>query len=263
MNIVSKRPDGYHNLETCFHPIPFTDILEVVHAPEFEFKTTGIPIAGKQEDNLCVKAYRLLAADYPLPKAYLHLHKAIPSGAGLAGGSSDAAHTLLLLNNKFNLGITHEKLAGYALQLGSDCPFFLHQQPMMGYGRGEQLQAVDVSLNGYTIVLVMPGLHISTQKAFEGITPKSPRTAITEIIVQPVTAWKNQLVNDFEESIFPQYPVLSHIKEQLYQLGAVYASLTGTGSVVYGIFGKETATDEIIRQFDDNCTVKVIPAVVK
>jgi 4-diphosphocytidyl-2-C-methyl-D-erythritol kinase len=263
LNIVSSRPDGYHNLETCFYPIPFTDILEAVHAPEFEFKTTGIRIEGEPEDNLCVKAYRLLAADYPIPPIYLHLHKAIPAGAGLAGGSSDAAHTLLLLNKKFNLDISHEKLSMYALQLGSDCPFFLHQQPMMGSGRGEELKPTNISLNGYVIALVMPVMLISTQKAFEGVEPKTPLVPISDILARPVDVWKDQLVNDFELSIFPQYTALAEIKGKLYQLGAVYASLTGTGSVVYGIFREGLNADEISGQFGHNCIVKIISPILK
>lgn len=258
LNIISKRPDGYHNLETCFYPLPFCDALEVIPASEFKFVVTGITVTGDTEDNLCVKAYRLLAQQHQLPPVYMHLHKAIPSGAGLAGGSSDATHTLLLLNKKFNLGLDHPTLLSYAAQLGSDCPFFLHQQPMLGSGRGELLQPVNISLTGYRFLLVIPGVHISTQQAFSGITPRVPEQKISDIIESPAETWKDHLVNDFEYTVFEQFPELRQIKETLYHHGAIYASLTGSGSVVYGIFKQEAGLKEIAGLFSDQYTVKII-----
>lgn len=236
LNIIAKRPDGYHNLETCFFPLPFCDVLEVVHAPEFRLVTTGLQVAGSEADNLCVKAYRLLEKDFALPQVSIHLHKTIPSGAGLAGGSSDAAHTLLLLNKKFGLNLAPEQLSEYALQLGSDCPFFLHNKPMFGSGRGEILEPVSLSLSGWYIMLVLPGIHVSTAAAFTGIVPKAPQFSIKETLQLPPGEWKHRLVNDFEHTVFVQHPELQFIKNSLYEQGAAYASLTGTGSVVYGLF---------------------------
>ncbi len=256
LNIVSKRTDGYHNLETCFFPLPFCDALEVVTAPEFRFVVTGTPVAGNEADNLCVQAYRLLEKDHSLPPVYMHLHKAIPSGAGLAGGSSDAAHTLLLLNKKFGLNIAAEQLAAYALQLGSDCPFFLHNEPMWGRGRGEILEPVSVQLPGYTVVLVMTGIHISTAAAFTGIEPKAPEYDLRETVQQPPAEWKYRLVNDFEQTVYVQHPELQQVKYRLYEQGAVYASLTGTGSVVYGLFAQPIAEQELSRQLSAGAQVK-------
>jgi 4-diphosphocytidyl-2-C-methyl-D-erythritol kinase len=233
-------------------------VLEVVTATEFKFTATGIPVAGDEADNLCVKAYRLLTADFSLPPVNMHLHKTIPSGAGLAGGSSDGAHTLLLLNKKFNLGMNTETLFEYALRLGSDCPFFIQGQPMLGSGRGELLTPAPISLNNYSIVLVIAGIHISTKNAFEGISPSVPEKNISEIITKPVATWKNELKNDFEYSVFKQHPELAEVKEKLYANGAVYASLTGTGSVLYGIFKKNQVPEELITAFNNTCTVKII-----
>lgn len=258
LNIISKRPDGYHNLETCFYPIPFYDVLEIVRAGTFGCTVTGFPVDGNTEDNLCVKAYRLLAADHNLPPVHIHLHKNIPSGAGLAGGSSNATHTLTLLNRKFELKLTNEQLAAYASQLGSDCPFFIYNEPMLGSGRGEALQPVALSLKEYTMVLVIPGVHISTKEAFEGIVPQQQNQSIADIIRQPVETWRNGLVNDFETTVFKKYPQLATIKETMYTNGALYASLTGSGSVVYGIFKKNEADKGLFEQLDAAYRVVVI-----
>lgn len=258
LNIISKRPDGYHNLDTCFYPLPFYDVLEIVHADDFGCTVTGMAINGDTEDNLCVKAYRLLARHHDLPPVHIHLYKNIPSGAGLAGGSSDAAHTLLLLNRKFGLELDSGQLAAYALQLGSDCPFFIYDQPMLGSGRGEVLSPVTVQLEAYTIVLVIPGIHVSTKEAFSGIVAQQPGAPIAGIITRPVEEWKNALVNDFEATVFKQHPQLEVIKKTLYATGALYASLTGTGSVVYGIFKKNAADNGVFEQFNNAYRVVVI-----
>jgi 4-diphosphocytidyl-2-C-methyl-D-erythritol kinase len=260
LNITGRRPDGYHNLETCFYPLPFYDVLEVITATEFKFTLTGIPVAGDEADNLCVQAYRLLAADFVLPPVNMYLHKTIPTGAGLAGGSSDGTNALLLLNRKFNLGISNKQLAVYALRLGSDCPFFLQEQPMLGSGRGELLTPVTVSLKDHSVVLIITGIHISTKDAFEGISPSLPAKNIPEIISHPVETWKNSLKNDFEDTVFQQHPVLATIKEKLYANGAAYASLTGTGSVVYGIF-KNEVPKVLSSTFGDSVAVKVINVI--
>lgn len=233
-------------------------MLEIVRAGTFGCTVTGLPVNGDTEDNLCVKAYRLLAADHNLPQVHIHLHKNIPSGAGLAGGSSNAAHMLILLNRKFELNLTSEQLAAYALQLGSDCPFFIYNEPMLGSSRGEVLQPAAISLNEYTIVLVIPGMHISTKEAFEGIVPQQPEQSISDIIRQPVETWRNGLVNDFENTVFKKHPQLAIIKERMYSNGALYASLTGTGSVVYGIFKKNAADKGLFEQLDAAYRVVVI-----
>ncbi len=238
LNVVSKRTDGYHNLETCFYPIPFTDALEVIRTDKFSFQASGNAIPGNADDNLCVKAYALLKKDFNLAPVTIHLHKVIPSGAGLGGGSSDGAHTLRLLNQVFELRLSIEKLKSYALLLGSDCPYFIEDKPMLGSGRGELLNDISISLSGKSLVLVKPDVHVSTAEAYAGITPVRPQLAIQKILKRPVSQWKDQLKNDFEESVFKKYPVINGIKQKLYQQGASYASMSGSGSCVFGIFEK-------------------------
>lgn len=247
LNITNKREDGYHNLETVFLPIPFTDVLEILPSDSFEFTTTGLSI--NTDDNLCIKAYNLLKQDFPnLPLVKMHLHKAIPLGAGLGGGSSDASFTLSLLNEKFSLNIKPEKLISYAIQLGSDCPFFIINKPCIATGRGEILQPINIDLSNYKILIVNPGIHIDTKWAFSKITPKQPSVSIKEIVSQPIETWKEQLQNDFEVPVFAEYPGIAKIKTNLYRQGAVYASLSGSGSTVYGIFKKD---DNIASNFPD------------
>ena len=237
LNITSKRADGFHNIETVFYPVQLNDILEIVQANELKFTSTGLPISGAEKSNLCLKAYHLLKQDYPeIPPIHIHLHKVIPMGAGLGGGSSDGAFMLALLNNKFNLEINKEQLIIYALLLGSDCPFFVVNKPSFATGRGEILTAIDIDLSNYKILLVNPKIHVSTKEAFAGLVPKLPVKTITDIIREPVETWKDFLTNDFEHTLFKQHPNLKLIKEDLYKEGAVYASMTGTGSTLYGIF---------------------------
>ena len=242
LRITQKRADGFHALETVFFPISIKDALEIIIEPEtsaapITFTSSGLAINGDPSDNLCFKAYGLLKKDYPtIPNIKMHLHKTIPMGAGLGGGSADGAFTLVALNQLFNLQIPEQALLDYALQLGSDCPFFIMNTPAFATGRGEILKPINVNLNGYSIVIVNPGIAISTKLAFSLITPKVPDTNMEAIICEPVTSWKEKLINDFEQPIFNSFPELANIKETLYQKGAVYASMTGTGSTVYGIF---------------------------
>lgn len=236
LNVISKRSDGYHNLETCFYPIPLTDVLEVLPATAVSFDISGNAIPGDASDNLCLKAYRSLQQDYDLPPVKIFLHKVVPSGAGLGGGSSDGAHALRLLNEVFSLGLSIEKLKAYALQLGSDCPFFIEDKPMLGSGRGEELTPVSVDLSGKFIVLVKPDVHVSTAEAYGGVTPAVPHVRIKEILQKSVYEWKDVLKNDFETSVFAKYPQIGAIKEKFYQHGALYASMSGSGSAVFGIF---------------------------
>jgi len=242
LHIVRKRADGFHDLETIFYPVRFNDILELIPdretigGPVF-YSQTGIQIMGEPADNLCVKAYQLLKIDFPLlPPVKMHLHKVIPTGAGLGGGSADAAFTLQLLNDYFKLGLSTDQLLHYALTLGSDCPFFILNKPAYATGRGEILEPVTVDLTGHTLVIVNPGIHVPTAKAFSGVRPTEPEKTLKAIITQPISRWADELVNDFEKSIFYEYPEIAAIKEELYRAGASYASMSGSGSTVYGLF---------------------------
>lgn len=243
LHILNKRKDGYHNLETVFYPVPYTDALEIIASPDIEtlsFTTTGLTVDGEPNHNLCIKAYWLLKKDFPqLPFVQMHLHKCILMGAGLGGGSSDAAFTLQLLNTKFQLQITAEKLIDYAAQLGSDCAFFILNQPCVATGRGEILQPVALNLSGYKLALINPGIHVSTKEAFGLLQPaRSERASLLEIIQQPVGTWRTMLTNDFEAPVCNAWPVIKQIKDSLYSHGATYAAMTGSGSSVFGLFSK-------------------------
>jgi 4-diphosphocytidyl-2-C-methyl-D-erythritol kinase len=237
LNILRKREDGYHDLETVFLPVALRDALEIVHSSNKNcIAITGIA-AGNPDSNLCLKAYSLLKKDYPeLPEINIHLHKAIPVGAGLGGGSADAAFMLQLLNKTFNLNIPRDKMFGYAAQLGSDCSFFLLNRPCLATGRGEVLEPINISLSTYKIVLINPGVHISTGEAFKKITPAIPPKKIKDIIQQPIETWREELQNDFEYYVFERYPLIKKIKEDLYHAGAVYAAMSGSGSTIFGLF---------------------------
>lgn len=246
LHITSKRPDGFHNLQTFFYPVPLTDALEIVTSEnkkeDLEFKLSGARIEGAA-DNICTKAFYLLKKDFPqLPPVKMHLHKAIPIGAGLGGGSADGAFVLLLLNQKYNLQLSDLQLWQYALQLGSDCPFFIKNVPCLASGRGEELQPMPLDLFSYKIILVNPGIHINTGWAFSQLQPKEPTTPLAQIIQLPVNEWKEKLLNDFELPIFEQHPAIKNLKEDLYAAGAVYASMSGSGSTVYALFEKQKET---------------------
>lgn len=248
LNILKKREDGYHDIETVFYPIPVYDVLEIIsNKDKTQFTHSGID-TGEDENNLCLKAYRLVKNDFPqVPEISIHLHKVIPMGAGLGGGSSDASFTLSLLNTKYNLEIHPSQLFDYALQLGSDCPFFLSGKPSFATGRGEKLTTIKIDLSAYKMVIVNPGIHINTKEVFQKVKPEIPPKRINEIIYQDVSTWKSELENDFEKIVFPMHPLLKKIKETLYGEGAEYASMSGTGSTLYGIFKKEV----IINSFTD------------
>jgi 4-diphosphocytidyl-2-C-methyl-D-erythritol kinase len=242
LRILRKREDGYHDLETIFYPLPVHDVLETVRADELQFYSTGLPIPGDPAQNLAVKAFRLLKGDFPqLPFVAIHLHKHIPIGGGLGGGSSDGAFMLQLLNSQFQLGLTTDRLMAYAAQLGSDCPFFLLNKPSLANGRGERLELLTLDLSSYSFLIVQPGIHISTARAFSLCTPSAAGPSLKDCIARPVTAWARSLVNDFEGPVFREYPSLRTIKQQLYDRSAIYASLTGSGSSLFGIFEKGNA----------------------
>ena len=246
LRILNKRNDGYHDLETVFYPLSLTDVLEInpyhVYQKQFSipFTKSGIVIDGDPSDNLCIKAYKLLKKDFPrMPNVKMHLHKTIPAGAGLGGGSADAAFTLTLLNNEFKLGLSTDDLLAYALKLGSDCPFFIINKPCYATGRGEKLIPIPLDLSAYKIIIVNPGIHINTGRAFLHTKPSSSGTFIREILQKPVERWKDELVNDFEPWVFSEYREVVEIKDGLYISGAIFASMSGSGSTVYGLFPKE------------------------
>lgn len=236
LNIVSKREDGYHNIESCFYPIPWRDSLEVIEAASFSFQSYGQEIPGDPSANLCVKAYELLKKDFDIPPVEIHLLKQIPMGAGMGGGSADGAFTLKLINDLYKLKLTDSQLEAYSLQLGSDCPFFIRNQPAIATGRGENLQPINVNLLGYYLAIHNPSIHISTKEAYSGVQPKAPELSIAKIIKTPFQEWKELLVNDFESSIFPNHREIKNLKDEMYDAGAIYASMTGSGSTVYGVF---------------------------
>lgn len=250
LQVIEKRADGFHNLETVFYPIEWCDILEIVKTPEFNFSQSGLIIDGDKNKNLCVKAYDLLKQDFDLSQVHIYLHKIIPMGAGLGGGSSDAAYTLQLLNNIFCLNLSQTQLSEYAIRLGSDCAFFLNDKPLFAKGRGELLSPISVSLKNYFIALIMPSVNVSTAEAYQNIVPKKPVNQLSTIVQSPINEWKNKLTNDFETSVFKKYPIIKEIKEKLYASGAIYASMSGSGASVFGIFKEEKNLSAI---FNDCC----------
>jgi 4-diphosphocytidyl-2-C-methyl-D-erythritol kinase len=259
LHILRKRADGYHDLETVFYPLPLFDALEVIQNPsysgkEIELNVTGVPVDGTFESNICYKAYRLLKNDFPsLPAIQMHLHKAIPIGAGLGGGSADGAFALKLLNEKFRLGLNSEQLISFALQLGSDCPFFILNKPAYATGRGEKLEEVNLDLSSYKLVVVNPGIHINTGWAFDQLQPKEDGASLKEVIKLPPEQWQEHLYNDFEKPVFTHYPEISKIMDDLYAAGAVYSAMSGSGSTVFGLF-KEPVS---LPSFPEHYFVKI------
>lgn len=238
--ITSKRADGYHNLETIFYPVMgLKDVLEVVPTETTNIALHGKTVAGDKYDNLVWKAYQLLKKDFPnIPALSIHLLKNIPMGAGMGGGSADGAFMIRLLNDYGALGLTNEAMISYALQLGSDCPFFIENTPQYATGRGEVMQPVAVDLSAYSIQLICPQVHVSTAAAFKMITPKPAAFDLRQLPVLPIERWKDNVSNDFEAPVFAQHPELAAIKEQLYAQGAIYAAMSGSGSTLFGIFSK-------------------------
>lgn len=238
LSITGRLADGYHSIETMMYPLPLGDMLEIIpsQSGENHFATSGVVIDGDITDNLCHKAWKLLDDIYHIGAVNLHLHKIVPSGAGLGGGSADASFTLKMLNAIFNLGLDEMALSGLAARLGMDCPFFISGKPALATGRGNILEHMDFSLHGFYIALVKPEIHISTAMAYAGVIPSKKKVPIREIIKEPVGNWKSLLINDFEFSVFKRYPQIGEIKEILYEEGALYAAMSGSGSAVFGLF---------------------------
>ncbi len=265
LNIVSKREDGYHNLETVFYPIPLYDALEIKYMDEIfpsqvacDLKVTGNAVECDEQNNLVVKAYNLLAEDYKLPRVHAHLYKHIPSQAGLGGGSSDAAFMIRLLDERFRLNIGNPEMEKYAARLGADCAFFIEAEPAYAEGIGDELMPVDGpkgNLNGYYLAIVKPDIAVSTKEAYAAITPTATSKSCREIVRQPIETWKEELVNDFEAPIFKLHPELAEIKAKLYQQGAKYAAMSGSGSALFGIF--ETEPNGLKEMFQD-CFCEVL-----
>lgn len=251
LNIVERRQDGYHNLETVFYPVAIKDALEVQPMDNLfpstfncDIKLSNLPIEGDEQKNLVVKAYNLLKLRFPnIPRVHAHLFKQIPTQAGMGGGSSDGAAMVLLLNEMFSLGLNEEQMVELSASLGADCPFFIMNRPCYAEGIGEKLYPIDLNLSGWKIVIVRPNIPVSTKEAFSRITPKRPLKNCREIVTKPVETWREQLTNDFEESVFALHPEIGQIKQQLYDLGATYASMSGSGSALFGLFSEDICLD--------------------
>lgn len=240
LKVLDKRDDGYHNIETCYYPVPYSDIVEIIPSSVVGFTQSGIPIPGNAGDNLCLKAYEQLKKTHELPPASFHLHKMVPIGAGLGGGSSNAAHCLMVLNQMFNLGISESELEKKAAQIGSDCPFFVRSKPVIGLGKGDHFVPIELDLSGYHLVIVTPPIHISSSLAYSLVKPQPRSTQLaTELTKHKIEDWRNLIFNDFEKSIFSAHPYIADLKLHLYKLGAQFCLLSGSGSSVFGIFEAE------------------------
>jgi len=250
LNIVERRADGYHNIQTVFYPVPLTDALEIVPSQNGETSLTcyGNVVDCPPDDNLVMRAYRLLCEAHDLPPVAMHLYKHIPDGAGLGGGSSDASHALTMLNSMFDLKLTDDHLAALAARLGADCPFFIYNRPMLASGIGDVLTPVDVALSGKTLVLVKPAVRVNTREAYSRVVPQEPSCDLLQTLSLPVAAWDGLLCNDFEPSVFAIYPQLWLIKAALLDAGALYAAMSGSGSAIYGIFD-EAVSEAALQQF--------------
>ena len=238
LNIISKRPDGFHNIESVFYPIYPKDVIEFIPSDRLQLSQSGIIIEGEKEDNLIIKAYHILVQKYSLPPLHFHILKNIPFGAGLGAGSANAAYTLLALNDYFHLNLSEKELQLTAAQLGSDCTFFIKNKAVFVSGKGEIAEEIKLDLSAFEIVIVHPNFGIATPEAYANISPQKPTTTIKEIIQKPIYEWRNLLVNDFEKALLKKHPILSDIKKELYQQGAIYASMSGSGSAIFGIFKK-------------------------
>ena len=251
LNVVAKRADGYHDLETVFYPVPITDALEVFPMdPDFpsavdcDLKVTNLHIEGDEQKNLVVRAYQLLKQDFPtLPRIHAHLYKGIPTQAGMGGGSSDCGFMITLLNRQFQLGLSDQQMIDYAARLGADCAFFVLNQPCYAEGIGERLQPIALDLTGWYLAVVRPDIPVSTREAFSLIVPQHPAQNCRDVVMQPVETWRDALTNDFEKSVFALHPEIGSIKDQLYEMGAVYAAMSGSGSSLFGLFRHPVALD--------------------
>lgn len=245
LNILNKRNDGFHELETLMVPIPLKDELTFnVSETETTFTSSGLLIDGNPDDNLVMKAYQLIKEDFIIPNLNIHLKKVIPFGAGMGGGSADASFMLKGLNDFFKLNITDRNLEIYAEQLGSDCPFFIKNESAISSGRGEILEAFPIELKGYHLNIVIPNLSIGTKEAYSKVTPKIPELKLRHELTQPISDWKYKVKNDFEDSVFPQFPEVQNVKETLYNLGADYAALSGSGAAVFALSENALVTEE-------------------
>ena len=252
LQILEKRKDGFHMLRSIMYPIGLCDVLEIKVRPEgsppFRLSQSGIPIDSDPDSHLVKRAWRLLCSETTLPPVSLHLHKQIPVGAGLGGGSSNASTVLLALNQLAPLSLNQERLEALAGRLGSDCPFFLHRGPMLMEGRGEILSQAKINLEGLFLVLLFPGIPVSTAEAYSGVHPKLPDLALETLVSKPVDFWKDKLKNDFEETVCAKYPLIRELKEALYGAGALYAAMSGSGSSIYGIFRKQSRLPHELRK---------------
>ena len=262
LNVVERRPDGYHNLETVFYPVPICDTLEVFEMDDAfpspyncDLKVTNITIDGDEQKNLVVRAYNLLKQDFPsLPRIHAHLYKDIPTQAGMGGGSSDCGFMITLLNEQFHLGLSNEQMIRYAARLGADCAFFILNKPCYAEGIGERLEPIDLDLSGWYLAVVRPDIPIPTKEAFSLIIPQHPAKNCRDIVMQPVETWRDGLTNDFEKSVFALHPEIGDIKDRLYDLGATYAAMSGSGSSLFGLFRQTVSLDE----FDAEGTFRTI-----
>lgn len=239
LKVTQKRPDGFHNIETVFYPVNWRDSIEIIEGGNqaFELQISGLKVEGNIEENIIFKAYKLLVQEAKLPNLKVYLHKVLPMGAGLGGGSSNAAFFLKLANKQLNLKLSTEKLTEMARKLGSDCAFFIENAPVFAKDKGDQFESINIDLSQYHILVVYPGIHSNTKEAYEGVVPNQPSKSVKEIVTkEPIENWKTLLVNDFEKSIFKKYPEIEKLKATLYQNGAIYSSLSGSGSAVFGIF---------------------------
>ena len=251
LNITTRRNDGYHNIESIMMPIPWCDILEIVPAKGTE---TSLTIYGREvncptEKNLVMRAYRAMEQLYYLPAVEIYLNKIIPDGAGLGGGSSDAAFTLTTLNKIFELGASNEELASIASTIGADCPFFIYNTPMFASGIGTKLSQISLDLSGYNILVVKPHVNVPTAQAYAGVTPSMPIHSLSTLISAPIEQWQTTIKNDFEDSIFPKNPIINKCKQQIIEMGAIYTSMSGSGSAVYGIFKRDKLSEDTILDF--------------
>jgi 4-diphosphocytidyl-2-C-methyl-D-erythritol kinase len=251
LRITEKRPDGFHNIESIFVPVPWTEIVEIVpsenHLSEVEFKSSGIRMYGSKDSNLCLKAYRLLATQFSLPPVKIHLHKVLPIGAGLGGGSADAANTLILLNKIFDLKLNDADLETISAQIGSDCPFFIRNRPVFASGKGDEFENISLKLKGLFLVIIKPRIHVNTAEAYSWITPRKRTESLKEQIKLPLKDWIDCIENDFEIPVCERFPTIRNIKSRLYKSGAIYASMSGSGSSVYGIFEEEKNLNTYFR----------------
>jgi len=266
LNITAKRNDGFHDIETIFYPVQWCDVLEIIPDPltsvrrspgeggsksPVQFKNTGNKIFSTNQQNLCLRAFQLLAENYEFAPIRMHLHKILPTGAGLGGGSSDAAFTLMMLNKIFNLKLGDETLEEYASQIGSDCAFFIRNKPVFAGGKGDRFEDIKLDLKNYFIIIVKPKVHIKTSEAYQHVSPAKPANSLKELIRLPIEKWREHISNDFEKTIFDKFAVIRNIKSKLYKNGAIYASMSGSGSSVYGIFSEEKKLNHLFK----NCTV--------